>query len=374
MTWLILFWVCAGAFLYSHVLYPLVLVLFTRRPAVPPANPSEWPSVSVLLSVYNEEKHIADRIENLRALDYPADKLEFLIGSDGSTDRTDDLLAQCRDPRVRVHIAPDRGGKPRILNQLAAQARGDLLAFTDANTMFAPDALKKLARHFCDARIGGVCGRLVFHGPQAQTDEGPYWKLETFLKTRESRLDSCLGANGAIYAIRHALWPAIPNNTFVDDFVIGIKVREQGARVLYDPDAVATEDLPVSVGHEMTRRIRIGAGGFQALSLCWRSLLPWRGAYTLAFWSHKALRWFGPFFMLGALVANSQLLSHPFYCVTMTLQILLYSLALVGVLVRRKITLFSAPRYFVGMNIALLFGFVRYVTGTQRAAWKRTAR
>jgi len=246
--------------------------------------------------------------------------------------------------------------------------------FTDANTQWQPDALKKLARHFADPRIGGVCGRLVFQGKDVRTDESPYWKLETFLKTNESALDSCLGANGAIYAIRRSAWPEIPDNTFVDDFVIGMRVREQGLRVLYDTEAVATEELPVTVGHEMTRRIRIGAGDFQALVLCWRSLLPWRGLYTWSFWSHKVLRWFGPFFMIGALVANYFLLPAPFFLVTMMLQLAFYALALLGVIVRRKFILFSAPHYFAVINLALLLGFFRYLTGTQRAAWRRTAR
>jgi cellulose synthase/poly-beta-1,6-N-acetylglucosamine synthase-like glycosyltransferase len=241
--------------------------------------------------------------------------------------------------------------------------------------MFAPDALRKLARHFGDPQIGGVCGRLVFHGDNSETDEGPYWKLETYLKTRESAIDSCLGANGAIYAIRKSHWPKIPDNTFVDDFVIGMRVREGNHRVIYDTEAVATEELPQSVGHEMTRRIRIGAGDFQALFLCWRSLLPWRGFYSISFWSHKVLRWFAPFLMIAALVSNVALLPRPLFAVLLALQVVFYSLALFGAFIRRrKIVLFSAPYYFVTINLALLFGFFRFITGTQQAAWKRTAR
>jgi cellulose synthase/poly-beta-1,6-N-acetylglucosamine synthase-like glycosyltransferase len=195
------------------------------------------------------------------------------------------------------------------------------------------------------------------------------------LKTRESALDSCLGANGAIYAIRKSHWPAIPDKTFVDDFVIGMRVREAGHRVIYDTEALATEELPLSVGHEMTRRIRIGAGDFQALFLCWRSLLPWRGFYSIAFWSHKVLRWFAPFLMIAALVSNIALLPQPFFAVLLALQLAFYGLAILGALIRRrKIVLFSAPCYFVTINLALLLGFFRFITGTQQAAWKRTAR
>ncbi|HXI82735.1 MAG TPA: glycosyltransferase family 2 protein [Verrucomicrobiae bacterium] len=373
--WVTVFFVSAGAIVYSYAIYPLLLALVPvrRREQVP--EPAEWPSISVVISVYNEEKHIVQRIENLLALDYPRDRLEILIGSDGSTDRTNELVRRFSDPRVQLYEFGQRSGKPSVLNRLIPQTRGELLAFSDANALFAPDALHKLARHFRDTHIGGVCGRLQFHGEKSETNEGPYWKLETYLKTRESVLDSCLGANGAIYAIRKSCWPDIPDNTFVDDFVIGMRVREQGARVVYDREAVATEELPQSVSHEMTRRIRIGAGDFQALFLCWRSLLPWRGFHSVAFWSHKVLRWLSPFFMAAALIANIALLPRPLFTVLMALQLAFYALAAVGMLrTGRKIVLFSAPHYFVTINLALLLGFFRFITGTQQAAWKRTAR
>jgi cellulose synthase/poly-beta-1,6-N-acetylglucosamine synthase-like glycosyltransferase len=375
LSWVLVFLGSASVIIYSYAIYPLLLALAPARPRKQPPEPSQWPSVSVVISVYNEEKHIAQRIENLLALDYPSDKLDILIGSDGSTDGTNEFVRNISDPRVRLHAFDQRSGKPGVLNRLVPQARGELLVFSDANAMFATDALRKLARHFSDPHIGGVCGRLILHGDNSETDEGPYWKLETYLKTRESTLDSCLGANGAIYAIRKSSWSGIPDNTFVDDFVIGMGVREQGLRVIYDTEAVATEELPHSVGHEMTRRIRIGAGDFQALLLCWRSLLPWRGLYVWSFWSHKVLRWMAPFFMIAALVSNIALLHHPLFAVLLGLQLTFYGLALVGTLLRkRKLVLFSAPHYFVTINLALLFGFFRFATGTQQAAWKRTAR
>jgi len=373
--WLTTFFVSAGLIVYSYAIYPLLLALVPSRRHEGPVESSEWPSVTVLVSVYNEEKHITERIENLLMLDYPRDKLEIIIGSDGSTDRTNELVRNSTDPRVKLRAFDQRSGKPGVLNRLVPQTRGELLVFSDANAMFAPDALQKLARHFADRKIGGVCGRLVLHGENSETDEGPYWKLETYLKARESAVDSCLGANGAIYAIRKSCWPGIPDNTFVDDFVIGMRVREQGLRVIYDTEAVAVEELPRSVGHEMTRRIRIGAGDFQALVLCWRSLLPWRGFHSIAFWSHKVLRWIAPFLMIIALISNLVLLPHPVFAVLLALQLAFYLLAIIGAVMQgRKIVLFSAPHYFVVINLALLFGFFRFITGTQQAAWKRTAR
>ena len=370
----LVFVISAAAILYCYFGYPVLLAMVPVRRRHGPADPAEWPTVSVLLSVYNEEKHVAARIENLLALDYPADKLEIFVGSDGSEDRTNEIALRYTDPRLRLFAFSPRNGKPSVLNRLVPQATGDLLVFTDANALFAPDALRKLARHFTDPRIGGVCGRLILYGVTTETEEGPYWKLETFMKKRESAIDSCLGANGAIYAIRRAAWPGIPDNTLIDDFVIALRVRERGLRVIYDAEATATEDLPQFVGHEMTRRIRIGAGGFQTLFFCWRSLLPWRGPYTLAFWSHKVLRWFVPFLMIAALVSNALLLPQPVFAVLLALQLLFYVLAAIGAMVGKKSAVFSLPHYFVTINLALFFGFFRFITRTQRAAWKRTAR
>lgn len=371
----VLFFLSIGVILYSYLLYPILLALIPvkRRPA--PSDPAEWPSVSLVLSVYNEEKHIAAKLQNLLSLDYPAAKLEILIGSDGSSDRTDEIVRTFDDPRIKLMSFSQRSGKPGVLNRLTPLAAGELMVFTDANALFAPDSLKKLARHFSDPGVGGVCGKLVFHGATGETSEGAYWKLETFLKTRESDLDSCLGANGAIYAIRSAAWPEIPDNTLVDDFVVAMKVREQGLSIRYDTEATAYEDLPPRIGDEVTRRIRIGAGDFQALTLCWRSLLPWRGFYTFAFWSHKVLRWGAPFFMIAALGSNLLLSREPFFALTLSMQLAFYAMALLGGLVRgARLRWLRAPRYFVTINMALLLGFFRFITGTQQVAWKRTAR
>jgi biofilm PGA synthesis N-glycosyltransferase PgaC len=373
----IIFFASAGVIVYSYAIYPLLLALAPARRCEPSGVPiSGWPSVSILISVYNEEKHITQRIENLLALDYPNDKLEILIGSDGSSDHTNELVRKYADARVQLHAFEQRRGKSAVLNRLVPQAHGELLVFSDANSMFAQDALCKLVRHFADPGIGGVCGRLLFSENANQTKESSYWKLETYMKGRESALDSCLGANGAIYAIRKSHFPLFPDNTIVDDFVIGMLVREKGLRVIYDADAVAIEDSPPSVGHEMTRRIRIGAGDFQALGLCWRSLLPWRirGFHSFAFWSHKVLRWLAPFAMIVALAANIALRSRPLFAEMLAAQLTFYTLALVGVLRARTSPLFSVPHYFVSINLALLFGFYRFITRTQQTAWKRTVR
>ncbi len=369
-----IFALALGIVLYTYVGYPLLLYLVPLRPGDEPGVTRLWPKISILVSAYNEEKHIADRIRNLLGLAYPPERLEILIGSDGSTDRTVELARQVADPRVKVLVTSLRSGKPAMLKRLAAEATGEVLVLTDANTHFADDALGELVQGLSDPHVGGVCGRLILESERANC-EGVYWNLETGLKLRESRLDSCIGANGAIYAVRREAWPDFPDRTLVDDLVIPLRMREAGWRTIFRPKALAFEEAPRSIRDEMARRIRLGAGGFQALGLCWRSLVMWRGAYVWSFWSHKVLRWMSPFCMLAALLANLALVGAQPFDGLLALQVEFYAIAAAGVILERSgRRLLLAPRYFVAMNLALMVGFFRFVTRTQRVTWKRAVR
>ena len=301
-----------------------------------------------------------------------------------------------------------------------------ILVFTDANTHFRPDALRQLVSHFEDPDVGGVCGRLIFKPPNTPTlqhsnipippsPEGSYWDWETKLKVAESALDSCIGANGAIYAMRAELfWREIPNNTLIDDFVFGVKVREQGFRMVYEPNAVAEEDLP-DVADEWTRRVRIGAGAYQALSLCRRALLPLplespsphespnhritesSLSFPWMFWSHKVLRWFTPHMLLALLILSiSSTLSSALHCaqfsntptlqhsITPLLQSLPLLFFLAGGIARllrntnwANLSLLRPLRlldHFLTMQAALFAGFLRYCRGGLKGQWTRTPR
>jgi cellulose synthase/poly-beta-1,6-N-acetylglucosamine synthase-like glycosyltransferase len=365
------FWVSVLLLAYHYVAYPLILQLLPIRPAAPPPDPVDWPRISVLLSAYDEASHIRGRIENLLALDYPSDRLEVWVGVDGACDGTEAIARTVADRRVRVVAFPARRGKLAILNDLARRATGDVLVLTDANVLFADDAVRRLARHFSTPSVGAVCGRLAFVG-DPETSEHRYWDHETLLKERESRIDSCLGTNGAIAAFRAACWPRLADDTLVEDFVLAMRVREGGFKVVFDQTAVALEDLPTTVRQEMGRRARIGAGAYQALGLCWRSLLPWRGRYVWCYWSHKVLRWLSPFLLLMALGTNLALLDLPLYRILLGGQVAFYALAALGAVGRSRP--FRLPHYFVALHLALLLGFWRFVTRTQPAAWVRTAR
>ena len=308
--------------MYPGVLRALATARRRHRAGEWPNGPEDTcPSVAILLSAYNEEEHIEGRLRNLLELDYPGDKIAVVVGSDGSTDRTVEIARSVAagHPSVRVYDFAENRGKAAVLRDLVSNVSSrapdetpEALVFTDANTVFAKDALKMLVRHFHDAEVGGVCGKLVLGagGKRAahirrlplatcrSSAERTYWDWEARLKEWESALDSCLGANGAVYAIRRGLfWAELPGNTIVDDFVVGMKVREQGHRMIYDARALAYEELP-ETGAEWTRRVRIGAGDFQALALCRRCLLPRYGRFAWMFWSHKVLRWFTPHLLL----------------------------------------------------------------------------
>jgi cellulose synthase/poly-beta-1,6-N-acetylglucosamine synthase-like glycosyltransferase len=503
------FIVVMGVLIYTWLVYPGVVLWLGRRVAAhsapPAAEAKPLPVIAILFSAHNEESVILQRLENLAALDYPADRLIVLAGIDGGSDRTAEIaLAWARShPTVHVVVSPENHGKTAMLKRLVE--RGELLGcsvdkllsespegslssatkqlnnlttplpslpllvFTDANTFFAPDALRRLVAPFADPAVGGVCGRLVFLPPKGAgellgcsvdkllsespaspgellgcsvdkllsespagslllastteqpnnlttsrasgslssttkqpgnsttvssagtggTDESSYWNLETRLKGAESALDSCLGANGAIYAIRAGLFPAhFPDNTIIDDFVIGMKVREQGQRLVYEPAAVATEELPATVEAEWRRRVRIGAGAYQALALCWRCLLPRYGVFAWMFWSHKVLRWFTPHLLvaggglLSCLVVRllSQDAEAPPSSASQQLSNLttgfLLLLALVSAvwLSKRGRKGLKLLGYFLTMQAALFAGFLRFCKGNLRGTWNRTER
>lgn len=389
--------------LYTWIAFPLLVIAFSSHKKSTAATVEEGddgltPGLSVILAAFNEAPVIAGRIQNLLDVEYPPDRITILVGTDGCTDDTARIarLAAAAAPRVIIHEFPVNRGKVSVLRDLVAQASHPaavpptLLVFTDANTRFRPDALRHLVRHFREPHVGGVCGRLQFKSTTGG-EELTYWNLETALKQSESILDSCLGANGAIYAIRPALfWHDIPSSTIVDDFVIGMKVREAGFRMLYDPDALAEEELP-DIRDEWCRRIRIGSGDYQAAVLCKKCLLPKFKIFAWCFWSHKIMRWFTPHILLltaltAAVACVTSLATHASFTLSfpacaVSAAILLFLLAAkVGRLARCRpdrgvpLRLCGICDHFLTMQAALLVGFFRFCRGNLSGAWTRTPR
>ena len=380
---------------YAWLLFPAIIQMAARRGASEGPRPPDSvkpPKVDIVIAAHNEADHIADRVRNILALDYPQDRIRVLIGVDGSDDDTAACARSVADAHDHIHVEDFlvRRGKVPVLKDLVAQCEASLIVFSDANTMFKKDALNHLLRPMqASPSLGGVCGRLVLgredvHETDRDTEEGFYWGWETDLKVSESRLDSCLGANGAIFVIRRELfWDDIPENTLVDDFVIGMKVREQGARFIFEPKAVAFEALP-ELKDEWARRVRIGAGDFQALRFCSRCLHPSFGWFALSFWSHKVLRWVTPLLGIVATLCALALMnvSEAAPRILSWLVLAAVGLALVVALIGRLMArcespLARVPRlgwHFVSMQLALLFGFVRFCRGNLGGQWKRTPR
>jgi len=392
----VLFWLSLAAIGWSYAGYPLMLLLWAglgdalsalrfvgggpdrRAPAAGPA----LPRVSVVFSAFDEEAWIRRKVENCLALDYPPDRLEVLVGCDGCSDRTAQIAREAGGDRVTVHELFPRAGKAAVLSTVVPKARGDLVVLTDANVMLDRGAVRALVRRFRDGAVGAVVGRLRLFNPTRQDfEETLYWRYETVVRYLEGKRGCALGANGGIYAIRRLLFSPLPADTVTDDFVIPLGIALRGWRVPFEPGAVAREETTEDAGREFGRRARIGAGNWQALSRVPGLLDPRTGFLFLSFVSHKLLRWATPFLMGIALACSAILAAAPgawWYRAALVAQLGFYALALLGRNAQRLTgtlrRLASLAHYFVAMNAALAVGLWRFLKGTQRAAWERTAR
>ncbi|MGH7193915.1 MAG: glycosyltransferase family 2 protein, partial [Candidatus Saccharimonadales bacterium] len=329
------FWLSAALVVYAYAGYPLLIFCLGRRrrqPRVVPSSDAELPTVSLVIAAHNEAEVIEDRLRNALALDYPVDKLEIVIASDGSTDGTNKIVRRFADPRVRLLDLSPRHGKAAALNAAVPQVRGELVMFSDANTFWEASAARAIARWFQDPSVGVVCGKLQLVDSRTGNNvDSLYWRYETFLKQCEARLGVLLGANGAIYALRRSLYQPIPEDTIIDDFVIPLSAYlRTGCAMVYDASATAVEETPVQMRSEFGRRARIGAGGFQSIARL-RGLLRVRhGWLAVAFVSHKLFRWFAPFALIALVASNLALVGRPEYRILLAGQLLYAALAAVG--------------------------------------------
>ena len=377
-------WGCLGLVVYAYAGYPLLLrglsYVFGRSSKSRALDDAELPSVSLLIAAHNEEAEIEHRLMNALAMDYPREKLQIVVGSDGSVDETARIVEGFADRGVELFDYEQNRGKATVLNESVPHLKGEIILFSDANTYNEPMSARNLVRWFRDPAIGVVCGRLVLTDPvSGRNADGLYWKYENFLKYYENRLGALLGSNGAIYAMRKDLYTPIDGATIVDDFVIPLLAKVKfGCSIVYDCEAIATEETPASVGAEFHRRSRIGAGGFQSIGFLWKILDPRRGWVAFSFLSHKILRWFCPFFLIGALASNAVLLSGGETCYRYLLlaQVAFYlvSLLLAFAPASRWLRPFRLASLFSGMNLALFVGFCRWLGGNQCGTWRRTTR
>jgi cellulose synthase/poly-beta-1,6-N-acetylglucosamine synthase-like glycosyltransferase len=379
----VLLWVSFAAVFYAYVGYPAVVYclarLFGHQRGAPEPWDEELPSVSLLIAAYNEESVIEERLVNALAVDYPPEKWEVFVATDGCSDRTAEIVRRYEGQGVRLLESSERRGKAAALNASFQEVKGDVVILSDANTFTDPDAARNLARWFKDPSVTAVCGRLVLTDPATgRNADGLYWQYETFLKKQEGRLGALLGANGGIYALRKSRHVPIPQGTILDDLIIPLLARlRHGGEIVYDPAAVAHEETASNVGAEFHRRSRIGAGGFGSLGLLAGLLDPRQGWLFFTFLSHKILRWCCPFFLLGLLLTNALLIGVLFYRVLLLAQLVFYATSVVAAYVPGQVKALKVLRLttmFTSMNGALLVGFARWLRRTQKVTWKRTAR
>jgi glycosyltransferase involved in cell wall biosynthesis len=358
----LLFWAAAGLISYTYALFPaLVLARARLRPRVHRSAPIT-PTVSVVIAAHEEEAVIGDKVENLLGLDYPAEKLQLLIASDGSTDGTVAAARARGDERVEVLDLP-RTGKAGALNSGVERATGEILVFSDANSMFAPDALRRLVAPFADPSVGGVAGdqRYLPEGDDAGVAKGErgYWDFDRAIKQAESAAGNVISATGAIYAVRRSLFGPVPDGV-TDDFATSTAVIAQGRRLVFAPDAVAFEAVGASAEIEYGRKVRVMTRGLNGVVLRRRLLDPRRhGFYAVQLLSHKVLRRLMAVPLL-VLVASSMRLARrgPLYGLAATAQGLVYGLGATGLLLGRHAVsrhrLLALPAYFCLVNLASL--------------------
>ena len=373
------FWASILMLGYTYFGYPALLRIWTAVRRRDPCTASFEPNVSVLVAAHNEAAHIERRLANLLELDYPRNRVEILVGSDGSTDATVSRARKYGRRGVTVVAFEARRGKSSVLNDLVRQARGDIVVFADARQRFDAGALRALAAHFADPEVGAVSGELVLmrEADDAAAGEGVgfYWKYEKFIRRNEARVDSAIGATGAIYAIRRRLYEPIAPDTLLDDVVIPMRIARQGYRVTFEPAALAY-DRTVTAKAELARKVRTLAGNFQLFARERWLLDPRSNRLWLQTVSHKACRLLGPLFLLTALASNAFLLDQAFYRLTLAGQIALYAAAFVGHLIRdaaRSAPIFSVPYAFCLLNWAVVAGFVRFINGRQSITWDTAA-
>lgn len=373
----IVFWLSAAALGYTYAGYPLLLLIMSRlRPREVKRGAFE-PSVSVIVTAYNEERDLAAKLENTLALDYPRELLEIIVASDCSTDRTDEIAHAFADRGVRLARQPQRLGKTAAQNMAVAEARGEIILFSDATSLYEPDILRVMMRSFADATVGCVAGRLIYVDPaDSRVGRGArsYWGYETFLKRHESRVCSLVGASGCLYAVRRSAYVPLYNEA-CSDFIIATKMVEQNLRAVYEPAAVCTEETNRQTDKELKMRVRVIAQTFTDL---WRHramMNPFRsGFYAVQLLSHKVMRYAVPFFLIAILATSGILARYSLlYLMVLVSQLGCYlgalgawRLARAGVHSR----MLALPQYFVLSNLAALIACYQFLRGERYAHWE----
>jgi cellulose synthase/poly-beta-1,6-N-acetylglucosamine synthase-like glycosyltransferase len=387
MIWQFIFWICLALIIHSYLIYPAILYFLARNKKKNEdifASDDNLPFVSVILSVYNEESVIRQKLRTVFKTNYPEDKFEMLIGSDGSTDKTNTILKlfSVEEPSIRFFAYPERNGKASVLNRLYKEAKGEILIFTDAQVFFTPDLIYNLAKHFRNDSIGLVGANIVNKKSDTSgisIQEWSFMSREIDLKYKEGLIwGKMMGAYGACYAIRNELFEPVPKGFSVDDFYVTMKVLEKKYRCILEKEAVCFENVPNRLIDEFRRRIRISAGNYQNLRAFYKLLWPPYTALSFSLLSHKVLRWIGPFLLLLLIISNVFLFKvNLVYRIALITQGILIIIPFIDFLLRKlniHIVFLRFITHFYSMNLALLAGFFKFIKGSETNVWQPTQR
>ncbi|WP_333596371.1 glycosyltransferase family 2 protein [Schleiferia thermophila] len=381
------FWLLLFIVFYAYVGYGMILFILLRikrlfsKKTTPERNEVFEPTVTLVVPAYNEEDFILKKVENCLQLDYPKDKFEIIFITDGSTDRTKELLER----RVKVLHEDRRAGKAAAENRAMRFVKSDIVVFCDANTLLNKNAIRELVKHYKDPEVGAVSGEKRIMNQEAEgasaAGEGLYWKYESTLKKMDSEMRTVVGAAGELISFRTDLVEDLEEDTILDDFMQSMRIALKGYRVIYEPEAYAMETASADVKEELKRKVRICAGGWQSMS----RLLPAFNVFrhpllTFLYTSHRVLRWSIAAFVLPIIFILNIFLANRgggVYVFLLIAQIIFYVLALLGWYLqskKMKVKLLFVPFYFTLMNYAVFAGFFRWLRGTQKATWERARR
>lgn len=382
------FWVGLCVLVGTYAGYPVLIYLLSKlakifRKQELTTEVNVLPAVTFVIAAYNEEKSIREKINDTLDLDYPIDKVQIFVVTDGSDDTTPDIVKEFSS--VRLFHLPERRGKIHAVNRVMPYVDTPVVIFSDANTLLNKMALRKMVRHYQDENVGGVAGekRIAKKSSDvsAVAGEGLYWCYESFIKKCDSNFNSIVGAAGELFSMRTKLFEPPSANTIIEDFYVSMRVVSKGYRFVYEPDAFATETGSATIKEEWKRKVRISAGGLQAIIKLFPLMNPFRfGAISFQYIFHRVMRWtLAPLSLLLVLVCSLALalMGIPFYQWLFALQLIFYLAAFIGYLLKeRKLRarIFIVPFYFVMMNLAVYAGAMRFLWGTQSVVWEKSRR
>jgi cellulose synthase/poly-beta-1,6-N-acetylglucosamine synthase-like glycosyltransferase len=377
---LIVFWASIALLVYIFIGYPVIVAVWSRLKPNPWRSEAFEPMVSIVIAAHNEEERIGRKVANLLELDYPSDRVEILVGSDGSSDGTLERLRSVAEQRIRIFVLPERKGKPTVLNMLVPRANGEIVVLADVRQRFDPQILRTLVRSFADPKVGAVTGELILRADENTAvgeGAGAYWRYEKFIRSCESRIDSTIVVTGAIYAIRKSVFERIPDDTIVDDLLIPLRIARRGYRVVFEREAHAYDVAPATVREEFARKVRTLAGAFQLFAREDWLLSPAKNRLVWQVISHKALRLVTAPLQALAFAANIELaIASRFFQLMLAAQLLFYGSATAGWILarnRKRSRLFTIPYSFCLLSWASVVGFVKCVTSGQSVMWDKAA-